>query len=432
MASSTAWPAPAEAPQEADLAKCVHCGLCITACPTFVVTGLEVESPRGRIHLARSVAEGSIPLTAAVQEHWDLCLQCRACEVACPSAVPFGRIMEHARAQLAARPPRGRWRRRLRRAMLRHVVARPRVLALATAPVRLLGNSPLRHLARRIGILRLAPPLARGEAQLPRGLSKPFRPGRKQNPAPVVDERSQALLFTGCVMAELMGDVHRATIRVLERAGFAVATPGGQRCCGALHAHDGDLAFARKLARRNIDAFEEAGSGTIVVNSAGCGAAMKEYGDLLAGDPAYAERARRFAERVRDFSEVVPPTALRGARFAARVTYQDACHLAHVQRIREEPRRLLAALEGCSLVEAEGADMCCGAAGLYSLVQPAMSAELRGRKAAQFRAHRPEVIVTANPGCQMQYFAAVRDAGIDARVMHLAEVLDEATRRMSG
>lgn len=428
VVSKAAWPNPAEAPFEADLSKCVHCGLCITACPTFVVTGLEVESPRGRIHLARSVAEGRIELTATVQQHWELCLQCRACEAACPSAVPYGRIMERARAQLDARAPRGRMSRRLRKAVLRHVVGRPRVLALAMAPVRVLENSRIRRFVRKTGLLRIVPPLARGEAQLPEHTGSPYRPGTPGSSG--TREGEVALLFTGCVMTELMGDVHRATVRVLERTGFAVVAPGGQRCCGALHAHDGDLAFARKLARQNIDAFEAAGRGTIVVNSAGCGAAMKEYGDLLGGDSTYAERARRFAARVRDFSEVVRPEAVRGAVSGVRATYQDACHLAHVQRIRAQPRELLAAA-GYVLVETEGADMCCGAAGLYGLVQPAMSRKLRARKAAQFREHRPDVVVTTNPGCQMQYLAAAREAGIPARVLHLAEVLDEATRTPS-
>ena len=219
---------------------------------------------------------------------------------------------------------------------------------------------------------------------------------------------------------------------MLQATGASVRAPATQRCCGALHAHDGDLAFARELARANIDAFEDAGETPIVVNSAGCGAALKEYGDLLAGDQGYAERAARFSARVRDFSELAAEREAPGGRLEARVAYQDACHLAHAQRIREQPRTLLRDLDGCELVETEGADLCCGAAGIYSLVQPAMSAELRARKAAQFRAHEPDIVVTANPGCQMQYEAAVREAGIPARVLHLAEALDEAARTKQG
>jgi len=227
-------------------------------------------------------------------------------------------------------------------------------------------------------------------------------------------------------MGELFGEVHRATGRVLARAGVAIEAPAEQGCCGALHAHDGDLDFARKLARRNIAAFE--GSGLpIIVNSAGCGAAMKEYGDLLAGDPAWAERARTFAARVKDPSEyLVSLGTSAGGHLEARVAYQDACHLAHAQGIREQPRALLRGIAGCELVETPGADVCCGAAGIYSMVQPEMSAALRARKAEQFREAKPEIVVTANPGCQLQFNAAVGEAGIDARVMHLMEALDEA------
>lgn len=420
------WPNPAEAPADEDLARCVHCGLCANVCPTHVITGLEAESPRGRIYLARGISEGRIELTAAVQGHWDLCLQCRACEAVCPSGVPYGRIIERVRAQVAEAPATGKRSRRIRQVALRQVVARPRALAAVVAPVRWLAGSPLRPIARRTGILRLLGPLGRGEAQLPARIERPVRPGDRlpqpRNPI------GRVTLFTGCVMGELFGGVHRATARVLARSGIAAEATPGQGCCGALHAHDGDIAFARTLARRNIDALE--GTGTIVVNSAGCGAAMKEYGDLLAGDPAYAAKARAFGARVRDLTEVLAEQPERpAAEFAGTIAWQDPCHLAHAQRIRTEPRALLDNVRGCEQIEMAGQDLCCGAAGIYSLVEPEMSGQLRTRKAEQFAKHRPDVVVTANPGCQMQYEAAVREAGIRARVLHIAEFLDEAQQR---
>lgn len=416
MASN--WPIPGEAPTDADLGRCVHCGLCLTSCPTYIVTGLEVESPRGRIHMAKLVNEGRSELTETIQRHWDLCLQCRACEAVCPSGVPYGRIQEHARAQVQAAPPAGRRSRRARRFVLRNVVARRRVLAATMAPARWYSGSMLRKAIRFTRVLRLLPRVQAMERQLPWRVGAPFRPDALSGDGDVA-------MLTGCVMGELFGDTHRSTVRVLERGGVKVSAPRDQGCCGALHAHDGDIEFARKLARRNIDAF--AAAETIVVNSAGCGAAMKEYGDLLASDEEWAGRAAAFSAKVRDFSEVAAELETRPpARSNARVTYQDACHLAHAQRIREQPRALLGEVAGCQLVETNGADVCCGAAGIYSLVQPEMSAELRRMKAEQFAAARPDVIVTANPGCQLQYTAAVDEAGLKTRVMHLAEFLDEA------
>ncbi|MCC7087811.1 MAG: 4Fe-4S dicluster domain-containing protein, partial [Dehalococcoidia bacterium] len=299
MVSEGLWPVPGEAPTTEDLSRCVHCGLCLSSCPTYLVTGLEVESPRGRIHFAKLIDEGRSELTPAIAGHWDLCLQCRACEAVCPGGVAYGRIQERARAQLSGTPA-GRVQRKLRRLMLRNVIARPRVLAAAMAPARWYTGSRAQGMARRTGGLRLLGRLGAGERQLPGRTGRPFRPGEAL--AQPAEARERALLFSGCVMGELFGDVHRATGRVLARAGVALEAPAEQGCCGALHAHDGDLEFARKLARQNIAAFE--GSDLpIVVNSAGCGAAMKEYGDLLSGDPRWAARARTFAARVKDPSE---------------------------------------------------------------------------------------------------------------------------------
>lgn len=419
------WPVSADAPAMEDLSKCVHCGLCLMACPTYLVTGLEVESPRGRIYLARAVSEGRIEMNETVQAHWDLCLQCRACEAVCPSGVPYGRIMEHTRAQVAAAPPTGRNSRRVRRFLLRNVIAKRAILGPLMAMPRMLADSTLRRIAVKTGAVRLMGPLAKLERQLPPHVGPPVRPGDELvRPA---EAHGEAVLFTGCVMGEIFGDVHRATARVLARRGIAAEATPGQVCCGALHAHDGDIEYARTLARRNIDALEATGDAPIVVNSAGCGASMKEYGDLLKDDPKYRERAARFGARVRDATEYVADLGAEvPAQFEGRVSYQHPCHLAHAQRIRQQPRHLLHGITGCEDVQTEGSDLCCGAAGIYSLVEPEMSATLRGKKAEQFRIHRPDVVVTANPGCQLQYEAAVREAGTPTRVLHLIELLDEA------
>lgn len=422
------WPLLSEAPTDEDLGRCVHCGLCVTACPTYLVTGLEVESPRGRIHMAKLISDGRSELTTSIQAHWELCLQCRACEAVCPSGVPYGRIQEHARAQLDAAAPADRGQRWLRKLVLRNIVANRRVLGALLAPVRWYANSSVRKSIRAQNVLHGR--IRSMEAQLPSMVGAPYRPvSSPPTPLPGLvegsgDSEGAGVLFTGCLMGELFGNVHRATERVYARAGITLEASPGQGCCGALHAHDGDLVFARCLARKNIKALE-ATEGPIVVNSAGCGAAMKEYGDLLSKDSRWAERAAAFSARVKDASEILGE--LPAGKFPARVTYQDACHLAHAQRIKDGPRDLLRNLDGIEMVETSGADVCCGAAGIYSLVQPEMSGQLRMRKAEQFAIAKPEVIVTANPGCHMQYESAIVEAGIEARVMHLMEVLDEAT-----
>ncbi len=380
-----------------------------------------MESPRGRIYLARSVAEGTLLTTSAVEQHWDLCLQCRACEAACPSGVPYGRIMEHVRAQVTDDPKSDQAIRKLRRFVLRNVVAQPRILALATVLPRFIGAR-----VSKAQVARLRPQfLRRLIGQIPRGQGSAVRPGYSlagQEPT-----RGRVAMLTGCVMGELFGEVHRATARVLARRGISVEAVEGQSCCGALHAHDGDLEFARTLARRNIAAMEGDRFDAVIVNSAGCGAAMKEYGDLLAKDARWAERANNFSAKVRDLSEYLAGLEIEvPANLETTVTYQDACHLAHAQRITAQPRSLIDGIQGCERVETAGADRCCGAAGLYSVNQPAMSGELRRRKADEIGQSGARIVATANPGCHMQYLAADAEAGLGVEVLHIAELLDRA------
>ncbi|MDP2673483.1 MAG: heterodisulfide reductase-related iron-sulfur binding cluster, partial [Dehalococcoidia bacterium] len=358
------------APSDADLSRCVHCGLCLQHCPTYTETGLETESPRGRLYLIRAIAEERIEPTPGALAHLDLCLQCRNCEAVCPSGVAYGRIMESARAGVLAggKAPLA-WR--LRALFLRQVIARPGRMAALAALLRLYRASGLRGLAERLPYL--------GERLLltPTVSGRPFK-SRGLLARPRGTPRGRVALLTGCIMPHAFGRVHEATVRVLARNGFEVVAPPGQACCGAHHAHAGDRATAQALARRNVDAFLDAGLDAVVVNSAGCGAAMKEYDELLADDPEYAERAKRFSAIVKDVLELLAgiPFEPPSGRLEAAVTYQDACHLAHAQGIKDAPRAVLAAVPGLRLVEMEQADRCCGSAGVYSLAHREMSLAL--------------------------------------------------------
>jgi glycolate dehydrogenase iron-sulfur subunit len=393
-----------------DLATCISCGLCLNDCPTYRVLGEEADSPRGRIQLIRTLVSTDAKPTAELAGHLDACLVCRACETACPSLVPFGRIMEGAREVLSERRKPGRVRATLTRVGL-GTLADPARLSLAARLTDLYARSPLAWVVKRVApsVLRWATSLA------PRAEGAPYRLVEKQG--------ADALLFAGCIMRESFGETERATARVLERGGRTVSAPVEQVCCGALHAHSGDGEGARRLARYNVDAF--AGSDApIVVNAAGCGAHLKAYGEVLAEEPAWAERARAFASRVRDVSEVAKPTALRTAR-PLRVVYQDACHLAHGQKIRQQPRALLRAIEGVTLIEIGDAERCCGSAGIYNLTHPDISRTLQQDKAARILEARPDVVVSANPGCMLQVAAGLRDAGSAVKVVHLARFLDD-------
>jgi len=423
--------APLAGPREADLYRCVHCGLCLNQCPTYLETGLETESPRGRIALMRALHEGRVEVTPGVARHWERCLQCRACEPACPSGVPFGRMMAATRAQLQASAPPRPLARLLRWLAFQQLLPHQRRLERLARLLRLYQRTPLQRWVRATRLLRLAPPLAGAEAALPPVPSRFFQQGAARGRDQQVDRqasgRGAVALFSGCVMPILYGRVHEATLRVLEGAGLGVAVPLGQLCCGALHVHAGEVRTARELARRNIDAFLAAGAQTVVVNAAGCGAHLKEYAELLEDDPAYAAKARQFSTAVKDVSELlagIPLPPLGEVR--QRAVYQDSCHLAHAQRIKEAPRRLLRLIPGLELVEMPEADVCCGAAGSYSLTQPAMSRGLLERKLAHIRQAAPSIVVTANPGCMLQLEQGLRAAGLDIPVVHFIELLDQA------
>ena len=421
-------PAGQAGPRPEDISRCVHCGFCLNFCPTYVALGLETESPRGRIHLIDALSGGRIQPKRIVLDHLDLCLQCRACEASCPSGVHYGRIMEGARAQVMASgwSPLS-WR--LRSMALRWTLPHPRRLRLLAVLLRFYQRSGLQSLVRRSRLLWLLPFGVRHmEELLPPVASRFFTPvSTGANPGTGDGSRRVALL-TGCVMPFLYPQTHEATVRVLERHGYQVVMPEEQVCCGALFVHGGDRQTARRLARQNIDVFLAADVEAVIINAAGCGSTLKEYGDLLADDPEYAEKAVHFSALVKDITEflVELPFEAGLGRVERRVTYQDSCHLAHAQRITAAPRRLLRAIPGLEFVEMESADRCCGSAGIYNVTQREMSSRLLADKMRTVAATGASEVVTANPGCMLQLEAGLRLHGLKGTVAHVVEVVDEA------
>jgi glycolate oxidase iron-sulfur subunit len=409
--------------------RCVHCGLCLAYCPTFSELGTEMDSPRGRIVLVKSLAEGRIRLTDSAVAHLDLCLGCRACETVCPSGVPYGQLIEAARAEIERQRPGGLLRRLFRWTNFSLLLAHPRLLRLAAAGLRFYQVSGLRALLRTSGLLRLLPAsLRHWEPLLPE-----LPPAAARAPLPEVTpahgaRRARVGLLTGCIQQVAFGPQNRATARVLARNGAEVVAPRAQTCCGALHAHAGEHATALDLARRTIEVFEQANVEAVIVNTSGCGAHMKSYGLLLAGDPAWRERAVRFAARVRDVSEFLAEEPLRGplAPVTRTVTYHDPCHVAHGQKIRMQPRALLAQVPGLRVVELKESDWCCGSAGTYNLTQPEMATRLQERKIAHVRATGADAVVTANPGCIIQIAQGLAAKGSPVQVLHIVEILDQA------
>lgn len=434
--------------EEERLLACVHCGFCLPACPTYVRLGDEADSPRGRLYLMRAVAEGRLdPGDDAFREPIERCLGCRACETVCPAGVEYGFLLERARAAIAAEagvPPATRLILTIfaSRALTRLAMLAGRALRGTGLHARLLRLLPARFSRARFGLAMLAasepwrglremrgrgadsPGEAGGTGTVrsgasPRGGARPERP-----------PRLRVAVLTGCVQEGLFARVNRATVRVLEANGCEVAEVRAQRCCGALHAHAGRLDTARALARANIDAFEAAGVDHVVVNAAGCGAAMREYGELLADDPAYAERAREFAASVRDASELVTELGPEpGAPLPLRVTYDAPCHLHHAQHVTAAPLELLDAIPGLEHVPLPGADECCGGAGIYGLLHPELGGRILQDKLDAIRSTGAAVVVTGNPGCAMQIGAGLRLEGEATPVLHPIELLDESYRR---
>ncbi len=408
------------------LRQCVHCGLCLPFCPTYRALGLEADSPRGRIYQMKLVAQGKVdPSDPHFRRHISRCLDCRACETACPSGVQYGRLVEAARSLI---PPAGPSEAAARRLLLAGLLDSPRLLAVAGAGARLYQRSGAQALVRSSGALRLAPPLRRLDGMLPE-LRGPLLAGSLP---PFVaaqgERRCRVGLLRGCVAAQFFPETNRSTIAVLAANGCDVFTPPEQGCCGALQNHSGDRETAKALARRNVDAFERLAVDYVVTNAAGCGSMLKEYGELLKDDPVYAARAAAFAAKVRDVCELLAALPLRPPQreLRYRVTYQDACHLGHGQRIREAPRRLLRAIPGLELVELREADWCCGSAGIYNLTQPRLSEQILAWKIDSVAATGADTLVVANPGCHLQIAYGLRERGLAMRVAHPVDLLAAA------
>ncbi len=415
-----------DAPLRQDLDKCVHCGLCLNACPTYRELGLEMDSPRGRIYQMVQVANGA-PITDAYQEHMDLCLACRGCETACPSGVEYGRLIEAARADIEQRTTRPWLARTTRKFVFDYLLPSRTLLKLAGAGLWFYQRTGLQSVVRSSGILGK---LAEVESLAP-SVETPFFYRHMGRVFPAQGERIyRVVLLSGCIANICFARLNEATVRVLQANGCEVTIHDGQTCCGALHVHAGLRDSARKLARQNIDALADAGLDAILTNAGGCGSTLKEYDELLEHDPAYAARARTFVGLMKDVNEFLASIGLNPKMGAVTgvITYQDSCHLAHGQKIRSAPRELLKQIPGLILKEMPMSDICCGSAGIYNVLHTDMALALLEKKMRSVNSTGAGRIVTANPGCMLQLRAGVERYGRGQRVSHVIEVLDEAYR----
>jgi glycolate oxidase iron-sulfur subunit len=403
---------------------CVHCGLCLPACPAYGVSPRESIAPRGQVYNVRAMLEGRLALTDELASEFYDCLACRGCESVCPSGVPVGSIMEHARALITEGKKESVALRVGKKVLLSGVLAHPRRLSLLMALLRVYEASGLRSLVRR-ALELLAPRLAERERLMPS-----LAPARRALPSVVPAEgerRKRVALFSGCIASHLFSDVNEATARVLARNGFEVVVPSEQVCCGALHVHNGLADTAKRLARRNVEVFGAGSFDAVIVNAAGCGAALSEYGELLEGEAGSSD----FARSVVDVSAFLvregfapPKAALAGIR----VAYDAPCHLFHAQRVKSEPRDLLRSIPGLALVEYRDSERCCGSAGIYNVTHYEMSMEVLEVKMREIGKVRPDVIATGNPGCHIQLSEGVRRFGLKAEVVHPIVLLDRAYR----
>jgi len=402
---------------------CVHCGLCLSFCPTYVELGTEMDSPRGRIATMRSLHEGRFAVDAEVVRHLDLCLGCRACETACPSGVHYGELIEGARPFIEQNYRRPLLE-RLKRQAINRIFPNPLGMRLFSL---LLKTGAALGLGRFARSRKLPLQIRYWFGLLPEKGSVSSATLLERYPA-IGEKRYTVALLSGCVMPALFGATNQATVKVLRHNGCDILVPRNQGCCGALLLHNGDKTAALDLARHNIEVFSRLELDALIINAAGCGAMMKEYGELFKSDPAYHDKAERLAAKIKDVAEFLGSIPLKAPtrEIRAKVTYHDACHLAHGQGVREQPRALLRSIPGLQLADLQESDWCCGSAGTYNLTEPEMAQRLLSRKVENIQATEADLVATGNPGCLMQIRAGLQQRGLPIRAVHTIDLLAEA------
>ncbi len=405
---------------------CVHCGFCLASCPTYLETGSELDSPRGRIYLMKTAGEGRIPLEGSLVMHLDKCLGCLACMPACPSGVQYGSLIEAGRSQIERRYERPLFQ-RLFRSLIFSLFPYPQRLKLMTPFFYIYERLGIRRVVESSGILRaVSDNLAQMGEMLPR-VNSLLPPGPLPEVVPAKGKkRFRVALLTGCVQSVFFNRTNEATVRVLAENGCEVIIPEGQGCCGALSVHSGRLSEGRDFAKGLIRKFEGLEVDALIINSAGCGSTIKEYGHILKDDPEYAERAEAISAKARDVMEFLAEAGLTGELkdLNIRVTYQDACHLGHAQRIKDQPRSIIRQIPGLEFTELTESDVCCGSAGIYNLVQPEMSRKLLARKTSHVEETKADYLVAGNPGCLLQIEKGIRQKGLEMKTAHPIELLD--------